>query len=242
MKRRGLKFVIFLLLLPVTAFSQSDREKVKEGNQLFHEEKYDEAQNKYQDALLDNPASPLIQFNIGDVQYKKKKFEKALEAYYKSLDSKEIDLQADSYYNIGNTLYKSGKLAESIQAYKQALKLNPEDEDAKYNLEFVRNKLKQNASNKNQQNQQQQQEQKQQKQQQKNKDQDKKDQQKEQQPEQQQEQQQGEKQDQQEQQSQEKKISKEEAERILQALKENQEKMKKKRVQAQGKTRVEKDW
>lgn len=228
---------IVMLLVPVTVFSQSDREKVKEANELFQKEKYDEAQNKYQDALLDNPASPEIQFNIGDIHYKKKKFEKALEAYYKSLDSKEIDLQADSYYNIGNTLYKSGKLAESIQAYKQALKLNSTDEDAKYNLEYVRNKLKQNASNQNQQNQQQQQQQQNQQQQQK-KDQNKKEEQ------QQQQKKQGEQNEEQEQQPQEKKkkISKEEAERILQALKENQEKMKKQKVQSQGKTRVEKDW
>ena len=235
MRTKEFQFIILLFLLPITAFSQSAREKVKQGNELFQQEKYDEAQNKYQDALLDNPASSEIQFNIGDIQYKKKKYEDALEAYFKSLDSKEIDLQANSYYNIGNTLYRSGKLAESIQAYKEALKLNPEDQDAKYNLEYVRNKLKQNASNQNQQNQQQQQQQ-----QQKNQDQDKKDQQQEK----QQEKQQIGEQEKEEQQSQEKKkkISKEEAERILQALKENQEKMKKQRAQAQGKVRVEKDW
>ncbi len=236
MKHRNIILSLFFLLLPVIIFSQSDRKKVKEGNELFQEEKFDQAQNKYQDALLDNPASPEIQFNIGDVNYKKKKFEEALEAYYKSLDSKQLDLQAKSYYNIGNSLYKAGKLAESIQAYKQALKLNSQDEDAKYNLEFVRNKLKQNADQQNQQSGQQQQEQQQQKEEEKN-DQD-------QQEKQQQQQRQDQKQEQNKQQAgkEKKKISKEEAERILQALKENQEKMKKQKVQTQGHARVEKDW
>ncbi len=235
MRKRELIFFVLFLLLPVIVFSQSTRKKVNEGNQLFEEEKYDEANNKYQDALLDNPASTEIQFNVGDVNYKKKKFEDALEAFYKSLDSKQIELQAKAYYNIGNTFYKSGKLAESIQAYKQALKLNPQDEDAKYNLEFVRNKLKQNASNQNQQNNQQQEQKQQQQKDQNNKDKEK---------EQQQKKDERQQQEQKEQQSQEekKKISKEEAERILQALKENQEKMKKKQIKTQGKVKVVKDW
>jgi len=241
MKHRIITLSVFLLSIPVIIFAQSDRKKVKEGNKLFQEGKFDQAQNKYQDALLDNPSSPEIQFNVGDINYKKKKYEKALESFYKSLDSKQIDHQAKSYYNIGNSLYKDGKLAESIQAYKQALKLNPQDEDAKYNLEFVRNKLKQNADKQNQQNNQQQQQQQEQQQQQKNEGQNNKDQQ------QNQEQQQKESQEQkqknkQQSQKEKKKISKEEAERILQALEENQDKMKKKNVQAQGKTRVEKDW
>jgi tetratricopeptide (TPR) repeat protein len=52
--------------------------------------------------------------------------------------------QAKGYYNSGNVLYREGKWEEAIGAYKKALELNPNDEDAKYNLEFVRQKIKEN--------------------------------------------------------------------------------------------------
>lgn len=127
--------------------AQNGYEQVEEGNELFAEQKFDEANIRYRDALLENPESPIVHFNIGDVLYKKGSYEEAIKSYDKALAADDINLQAQAYYNIGNALYKTGKLAESIQAYKKALELNPEDEDAKYNLEYVRRKLKDSAQN-----------------------------------------------------------------------------------------------
>jgi Ca-activated chloride channel family protein len=225
-------FYIVLFLGPGILFGQAGRKKVMEGNRLFSEEKYDEANNKYQDAMLEDPGSPVIQFNVGDVLYKKNSYEKAMEAYQKAMDSDDPLFQSKSYYNIGNTLYRNGKLPESILAYEQALKLNPDDQDAKYNLEFVRNKLKENADKQQQQPQQDQQPEQQP--QNKNKDED------------------GQKEKQQkeqeestppsEEQEQKKEMSKEEAQRLLDALKENQEDLKKKQVKGKGRASVGKDW
>jgi len=147
----------FCLLLSINALrAQSGSKKVEEGNALFAEEKYDEANTKYRDALIEVPDSPIVNFNIGDVEYKKRNFEEALKAYQECLTSDDILLQSKAYYNIGNTVYQLGKLPESIQYYKKALELNPEDQDAKYNLEYVRAKLKDNSekqqSDQNQQN------------------------------------------------------------------------------------------
>ena len=222
---------VVLVLIPAVLRAQAGRKKIHEGNEQFYEENYDEANNMYQDALLDNPTSPSIQFNIGNVLYKKKDYEKALEAYGKSLDVDEAISQSQAYYNIGNSLYRAGELPESIMAYEQALKLNPEDEDAKYNLEFVRNEMKQNSQPQPQDEQ---------------KDQNS------QQPQQEAQENQSEEGDREKQESesgmeeqgeeQKKEMTKEEAERLLEALKEKQEDMKKKRAKAQGKVRVKKDW
>jgi tetratricopeptide (TPR) repeat protein len=152
------RFILLLLLtvVPGAAHAQGGHTKVQEGNQLYTEEKYDEASTKYRDALVDNPESSIINFNIGDTQYKIGNFEEALQHYQKSTGADDLLLQSKSYYNIGNTLYRLGKLPESIQAYEKALKLNPDDDEAKYNLEYVRAKLK-NDAEKQQQNQQEQQ-------------------------------------------------------------------------------------
>ena len=143
-------YLLFLFLISLPGggkclYAQSARKKVAEGNKLYMEEKYDEASNKYQDALLEDPTSTQIRFNMGNALFKKKKYDKALEAYGNVLNDKDPLFQSKANYNIGNTLYKQGELAKSIEAYEAALRLNPDDIDAKYNLDFVRNQLKQNT-------------------------------------------------------------------------------------------------
>ena len=198
--------------------------------------------NKYRDAQVEAPESPIVKFNIGAAEYKKTKFEEAIKEYESSLVMDDVIKQSQGYYNIGNALYRLGKLPESILAYKKALELNPDDEDAKYNLEFVRRQLK-DQSQKQQQNPQQNQEQQQQSEQ--NQEQQNQDRQEnqEQQQEQDQQQEQQERQESQQQQASKQDISKEDAERILEALQENAEDVKKAREQkAPGRFSVSKDW
>ena len=49
-------------------------------------------------------------------------------------------------YNYGNTLYRSQKLEESLKAFRETLLKNPEDIDARKNYEFVKNEIKKNKS------------------------------------------------------------------------------------------------
>jgi Ca-activated chloride channel family protein len=251
-KKRLSIFLTALMLISFTvanSFAQgAGRRQISEGNKFYTEGKFDEANNKYRDAEVSNPESPIVHFNIGDALYKKRKYEEALQAYQKALQkSDEVSLQAQSYYNMGNTLFRLNKWPESLLAYQQALKLNPNDEDAKYNLEYVRAKIKEHAQKQPQDQQQQQQQQ--QDQQQSNSDQhNQQDQQQDQQQNQPDQPQPDEKQQEQQQQAgQQKKdkeqLNKEDAARLLEALK-NQEKeaQKQRQMKAQGRVRVEKDW
>ncbi|MDZ7342933.1 MAG: tetratricopeptide repeat protein [candidate division KSB1 bacterium] len=247
----------FLSVLLVNAaapavFAQgAGRKQVAEGNRYFAEGKFDEANNKYRDAQIDNPESPIIHFNIADALYKKRKYEEALESYRQAIqNTDDVKLQAQAYYNIGNTLYRLNKWPESILAYQQALKLDPNDHDAKYNLEYVRAKLKEQAQKQPQEQQQQQQssaEQQNQPNDQQQKAQQEQNQQEEDQKEQSpQEQAQPPKQQQgregQEQKDHEQ-LSKEDAARLLEALR-NQEKeaQKQRQMKVRGRADVEKDW
>jgi tetratricopeptide (TPR) repeat protein len=241
-------FRLLITLIAVIAATNllaqgAGRKQVVEGNKLFAEGKFDEANNKYRDAEVDNPESPIVHFNIGDALYKKRKYEEALESYRKAIqNSDDVQLQAQSYYNLGNTLYRLNKWPESILAYQQALKLNPNDQEAKYNLEYVRTKLKENAQKQTSDQQQQQSGSEEQQDQQQQNEQENKDQQQQEQQqgnEQQKEQQQAEQQQQQDKEQ----MSKEDAARLLEALR-NQEKdaQKQRQAKVQGRVRVEKDW
>ena len=146
------------------------------------------------------------------------------------------DEKAKIYHNIGNSFLKSQKYKESIEAYKNALRNNPNDMDTKYNLIYAQKKLQQQQQQQ-QQDQNQDQNQNQDQDQQKNQDQDKKDQNQDQ-----------DKKDQdkeQQQQQQKPKISKEDAQRLLQALANDEKKTQKKVKEEQAaavKVKTEKEW
>lgn len=244
-KMRNCIFLLLGCLLStanVTAWAQgAGRRQIAEGNKHYAENKFDEANDKYRDAEVANPESPIVHFDIGDALYKKRKYEEALQAYQKTLQkSDDPQLQAQAYYNSGNTYFRLNKWQESLQSYQEALKLNPNDQDAKYNLEYVRAKIKENAK-KQPQDQQQQKQQNQQQQDQQQKQPDPDQQQKEQQqPDQQK---QNEAQPAKQQKGDKDQMKKEDAARLLEALK-NQEKeaQKQRQMKVQGRARVDKDW
>ncbi|MFH1936152.1 MAG: tetratricopeptide repeat protein [Bacteroidota bacterium] len=137
--------------------------------------------------------------------------------------------KAEVLHNLGNSLLEAQQYEKSIEAYKQALLNNPHDLDSKYNLEYARMKLKQQ--------QQQQQQNQQNKDQQEKQDQEKK--------EEQDQQQNKEQQDQQKQPPKPDKISKEDAERMLEAMKNDEKKTMEKVKKQKAKVAVggiEKDW
>jgi len=249
-------FFILVLLLSVAnpGWCDLSRGKIKQGIKAYENSQWDESLQKFQDALLDDPEHPVGHYNVAEALYQNKKYEEALKSYEKSLSSQDLALKQKSYYNLGNTYYQLNKYQEAIQNYIKALNLDPNDQDAKHNLELVRAKLKELAQKQpmqNQQQQQQQQQQGQQQQDQQNSDQQQGEQQQQQQQakagEEQQEQQQpeqGEEQQAPQQVEKQKDLSKEEAERILQALKSEEQENQKLRRQKMpaGRMQVEKDW
>lgn len=163
-------FIIFSLLLwSASGLAQSEKKKIREGNSLFEEGNYSEAEVEYRKSLEAKPNYYKGTFNLGDALYAQDNFEESGKLFDEITKSNVSDQEkSTAYYNLGNSLLKAKKFEESIEAYKGALRKNPSDEQARYNLEYARQMLKQE-----QQQQQQQQDQKDQKDQ---KDQDKKDQ------------------------------------------------------------------
>ena len=227
-----------MVLLPFSVSrSQTVRSHVAEGNKVYEKGKYGDAEVAYKKALEKSPASHAAQFDLGDALYKQERFDEAVRRYnMAATNSKEADGKAASYYNLGNSLFKANKLPESIEAYKRALALNPNDDDTRYNLQLAMDRLKQQQQNKNQkknqkdqQNQDQKQNQQQQQQQQQNQQQQQKNQQA--------------KQDQTRQTQMKNQMPKDEADRILEALRNSEKQVQKElRKRPAAKVHVEKDW
>lgn len=152
-------FVAILLLFSVSLSAQKEvRQNVRNGNKAYKQEKYSEASKFYNDALTENPASPEANFNVGSTLYRQKQWDKSVGSYKTFLEvEKENPVKISAaWHNIGNALLQKKELQQSMEAYKMALRLNPSDEDARYNLAVVQ-KMIQDQQQENQQNQQQQQ-------------------------------------------------------------------------------------
>lgn len=74
-------------------------------------------------------------FLEGNQKYEEEHYKTAAKLYESLLDS--MTQSSNVYYNLGNAYYKSGFRGKAIWAYEMALKTDPKNEDAKFNLEFV---------------------------------------------------------------------------------------------------------
>jgi tetratricopeptide (TPR) repeat protein len=139
-----MKWVVLIIsaLFTLNVFSQAERKFVRRGNRQYEDKKYQEAEIQYRKALEKSPGSIAADYNLGNSLYKQKQFDAAA-MRYKELSGKEKTNQTinSDYYNLGNALYKSGKYKESIDAYKNALRKMPGDMDAKHNLQLAMKKL-----------------------------------------------------------------------------------------------------
>ena len=219
---------------PPAARAQSTRSLVNGGNDLYREQKFSDAEVNYRKALEKEKGLVQGHFNLGDALTKEGKYDEAVREYQEALEKAAgKDTKAYAYYNIGNSQVKQQKYQDAVQSYVDALKIDPKDEDAKYNLSYALEKLRvpppKPQQNKKDQD----------KKDQNKKDQDKKDQQNQPKPDQQ-------KQDQKKQQSpqqQQKQMSKADAQRILDVLKNSEKDVQKKLHQRQAvRPRTDKDW
>ncbi len=138
---------LFALPVGLRASPQSAEKAYEKGNFAASQEQYAQAVEK-------NPAAPVLQFNLGAAAYKAGEFEKAAAAFQKTLPSDKLEVQQLAYYNLGNTQFRVGQQSESakpeetiktwqeaLQSYEAALKLQPDDADAKFNRDLVKKKL-----------------------------------------------------------------------------------------------------
>lgn len=103
---------------------------------------YDQALQRFVDYQIERPEDPAVALNVGSVQYELRNFEAADEAFSKAAFSGDPSLRGQALYNLGNSAYRQGRLEEAVGLYKAALEVDPDDEDAKFNLEFVRDEIR----------------------------------------------------------------------------------------------------
>jgi tetratricopeptide (TPR) repeat protein len=236
----GATVAVAFLIFSTQMDAQTVRSHVNDGNKAYNKGQYTDAEVAYKKALEKNAKSKDAQFDLGNSYYKQQRFDEALREYSNSgVGMKSSEEKASMYYNMGNSFFKGNKFQEAIEAYKRSLKLNPNDEDTRYNLQMAREKMKEQQQQQKKQNKDQKKDQQKDQQQQ----QQKQDQQQNQQQQQQQQKQEQAKQDQTQQVQKKNQMPKQEADRILDVLRNNEKEVQKNlRKREAVHVKVEKDW
>ncbi len=219
--------------------AQSIRSLVNGGNDLYKEKKYSDAEVNYRKALEKEKALVQGHFNLGNALAKQGKNDEAAKEFAAAAEKAQSkETKESAYYNIGNTQMAAQQYGDAVRSYVEALKLDPKDEEAKYNLSYALEKLRQ-----------QQQQQKQKQNQQNKNDKDNKDKNKQQNPDQNKNNEKKNNQNQQpkdqqaNRQQQEKRMSKADAERILDVLKNSEKDVQKKlHTRPAERPTTDKDW
>ena len=143
---KGLPVILFFLFATLNmsqSFSQSVKKEIIKGNDAYKKKQYNEAAGAYQNALKKSPDATAY-YNLGNALYKTDKLDDALKSYDNTVqNSKTYPLKENAYYNGGVVLQKQKKIPECIKAYKNALKIDPNDEEARQNLERALQQQKQ---------------------------------------------------------------------------------------------------
>ncbi len=252
------------------AQSSTARKETRKGNKEYKQEHFDKAEINYRRALHDDSTAYRAHYNLGNTLYRQKKYDEAASHYEQALSTPDLNAKTRSkiLHNRGNCNLKNGlgkenraegmqQFQQAVNDYQEALKLDPKNDDTRYNLSYAKKLLQQaqqqqqqqgggkdnqnqdqNKDNKDQQgnngqnqqkDQQEQNDQKDQKgqQNQQNQPQNKKD------------------REQQKRQQQQQQQKKKDAERLLEAVKNNEKNTMKenaKHVEAASSNKIEKDW
>ncbi|HEU5208756.1 MAG TPA: VWA domain-containing protein [Longimicrobiales bacterium] len=133
------------LMLVMTGFGIGD---VERGNRMYREGRYEEAVAAYQQALADGESSPELHYNLGTAFLALRRYAEAERHLQLALRDVDPILRQHAYYNLGNRFLEAARAGSdpqaqsaqyeaAIEAYRHALRLAPDDVDAKWNLELA---------------------------------------------------------------------------------------------------------
>jgi tetratricopeptide (TPR) repeat protein len=115
---------------------------IEEGNQLFNDEKYQEAAAKYEEFLEKNPQIYRVYQNLGDCYKELGEYEKAVDAYRNMLEgARAAEPSADvtketaaSLAAMGETYIRMGELDTASDYLEKAMAVYPDDETFAFNV------------------------------------------------------------------------------------------------------------
>jgi lipopolysaccharide biosynthesis regulator YciM len=147
-----------------TIQAQNIRGPLRDGNRSYKKDHFDEAERHYRRAAEIDSMDYRALFNLGNALYRQKKYDQAALSFDKALQRPDVSdpQRAHALHNLGNSYLKAGMddrnqamqlFQQAVQSYQEALKLDPKNDDTRYNLAYARRLLQQSQQQQNQQGQ-----------------------------------------------------------------------------------------
>lgn len=129
--------------------AQTDRNLIRQGNRAFKSQKWAVAETQYRKSISKNQKNPQAIYNLGCALMAQQKDSMAIQQFTNAAQLETNRLRrAASYHNMGVIMQNHREYAQAIEYYKMALRCNPQDNETRYNLALCKKLLKNNPQNK----------------------------------------------------------------------------------------------
>lgn len=145
--KRYIKYIIIGIICVMGSYNaasaQSDRQHIRLGNRLYHQQKYDKAEVEYRKAVSKNRQNPQALYNLGCALMMQQKDSAAIIQYQNAgkLETSKMR-KAKVYHNIGVICQNHQMFGDAIKAYEESLRNNPNDNETRYNLALCKRQQK----------------------------------------------------------------------------------------------------
>ncbi len=136
-RKSSIASAFLALILLLAGCNSGAYSKNTQGNQLFAEGKFDEALEAYQNAQVEDPDAPQPHYNAGNVLHEQAAYSEAITETLNALNGADSTLASWVYYNVGNSAFRLGQYEQASEQAKTTLRTDPDDWDAKLNLEIA---------------------------------------------------------------------------------------------------------
>lgn len=132
-----------MMAMCLPALAQSDRDFVRSGNKLYRQQRYAEAETEYRKALSKNSRNTQAMYNLGCALLSQQKDSAAI-VQLENAGKMEIakKRKAMVYHNIGVICQVHQMYQQAIEAYRESLRNNPSDNQTRYNLALCQRQMK----------------------------------------------------------------------------------------------------
>ena len=149
---RYLRYILVFALMVLglaKVGAQNDRNFIRQGNRAYHKQKWAAAETQYRKAISKNQKNAQAVYNLGCALMMQQKDSMAMIQFENASKMETNKMRrARSYHNMGVVMQQHQQYAQAIGCYENALRCNPQDNATRYNLALCKKLLKNQKQNK----------------------------------------------------------------------------------------------
>lgn len=136
--------ILFASILHVSAQNFEEKSHIIKGNKEYMQSDFLKAESQYKIALGKDGNSLKANYNLGNSLYNQKKFDEARAHYDQVLKNEKASKsdKAKALHNVGKTYLDENQFQKAMQNFKESLRLNPSDDETRYNYALAKKRLK----------------------------------------------------------------------------------------------------